>query len=416
MPKEIALTLPAPEGNTFVEGSRNVPAVSPDGNHIAFLAKSNRDDMLWVRSLSDREPKVIPNTNGAIRPFWSPDSREIAYFVNQGDQRGLWRVNISGAQPEFLAAGTESRGGSWNSGNTLLLALDPHRGLQAMSAAPNATPYDVTTVDVKGRESQHMWPQFLPDGERFIFFVMSSDDNVEGVYLGSLRGGRPKLLVKSHTSALHVGDSLIYSTNGRLFTQVLDTAAGRLTGTPVELNLDVDSTYDFLLVLGASENGTLVYRQPELRQLAWYNLAGNDLGRLGEPSRFRNPAISPDGSMVVAERYRLDRRELVKFDLQRGGEETLPLPRGPSFPVWAPDGRHLTFAAMPELYANIYMTDVLDPSRSELLVRSNKEKEPTGWSRDGRTLAYVVIENTNQVRNQDLWTSTADESTPGYAR
>ena len=43
--------------------------------------------------------------------------------------------------------------------------------------------------------------------------------------------------------------------------------------------------------------------------------------------------------MVVAERYRLDRRELVEFDLSRGGEETLPLPRGPSCPVWAPDGR-----------------------------------------------------------------------------
>ena len=87
--------------------------------------------------LSDREPKVIPNTNGAIRPFWSPDSREIAYFVNQGDQRGLWRVNISGAQPEFLAPGTESRGGSWNGANTLLLALDPHHGLQAMTASAN---------------------------------------------------------------------------------------------------------------------------------------------------------------------------------------------------------------------------------------------------------------------------------------
>jgi serine/threonine protein kinase len=411
-PTEIALTLPAPTGTTFVEGSRNVPAVSPDGNHIAFLAKSNRDDMLWVRSLYDPEPRVIPNTNGAIRPFWSTDSKEIAYFVNQGDKRGLWRVNISGAQPEFLAPGTESRGGSWNNANTLLLALDPHHGLQAMTAAANAALRFVTKVDPAGKESQHMWPQFLPDGDRFIFFVLSSDDNVEGVYLGSLAGGKPELLVRSHTSALHVGDSLIYSTNGRLFTQVLDTEAGRLIGTPVELNLKVDSTYDWLLVLAASENGTLVYRQPELRQLAWYTLSGNDLGPLGEPSRFRNPTISPDGTMVVAERYRLDRRELVKFDLSRGGEETLPLPRGPSCPVWAPDGRHLTFAAMPELYANIYMTDVLNPSRSEVIVRSNKEKEPTGWSPDGRTLAYVVIESAGQVRNQDLWMSTSHPQRP----
>src|SRR4029450_672482 len=103
--------------------------------------------MLWGDAAAPRQPRVIPNTRGAIRPFWSPDGQWIAYFVNQGEQRGLWRVNLSGAQPEFLAPGTESRGGSWNRGDTLLLALDPHRGLQAMAARPGAPTRFVTQVD-----------------------------------------------------------------------------------------------------------------------------------------------------------------------------------------------------------------------------------------------------------------------------
>jgi serine/threonine protein kinase len=179
-PEPIALTLPPPSGTAFVEGSRNVPAVSPDGKNIAFLANDARSDQLWVRALADPEPRAIPNTSGAIRPFWSPDGRWIAYFVNQGDQRGLWRVNTSGAQPEFLAPGTESRGGSWNREDTLLLALDPERGLQVMSARANAPLRFVTQVDTGAKEVQHMWPQFLPDGRRFIFFVLSGDDNVAG--------------------------------------------------------------------------------------------------------------------------------------------------------------------------------------------------------------------------------------------
>ena len=126
-------------------------------------------------------------------------ANEIAYFVNQGEQRGLWRVNISGAQPEFLAAGTESRGGSWNRDDTLLLALDPHQRPADDDGAARTRRCRFVTQRRRRRpkESQHMWPQFLPDGQRFIFFVLSSDDNVEGVYLGSLDGGRPKLLVKT---------------------------------------------------------------------------------------------------------------------------------------------------------------------------------------------------------------------------
>jgi serine/threonine protein kinase len=405
-PREpIALTLSAPAGATFVEGSRNVPAVSPNGKNIAFLAKDDEGDMLWVRSLSDTQPRVIPNTKGAVRPFWSPDGQWIAYFANQGERRGLWRVDMSGARPEFLAPGTESRGGSWNHDDTLLLALDPHRGLQAMAARPGATPRWVTDVDVQAREAQHMWPQFLPDGQHFIFFVLSGDDDVEGVYLGTLDGGKAKLLVKTHTSALHVGSSLIYTNNGQLFTQPLDVEAGALTGTPHALDLDVDSTYDWLLVLSASETGTLVYRRPELRQLVWYDRVGRELGTLGKASRFRNPVISPDGVFVVAERYLLDLRELVAFDLVRGTEEVLPLPKRPSCPVWAPDGR-LTFSAAPEIFSDIYATDVRSPRDWKRLVESPREKEPTGWSPDGRFLAYVVFETTEQGRQQDLWISS----------
>jgi serine/threonine protein kinase len=409
-PKSIALTLSAPIQTAFVEGSRNVPAVSPNGQNIAFLAKDAEGDKLWVRDLSTVQPRAIPHTNGAIRPFWSPDGQWIAYFVNQGEQRGLWRVNVSGAQPEFLASGTESRGGSWNRDDVLLLALDPQRGLQAMAARPGAQMRFVTHVETAAKEAQHMWPQFLPDGKHFIFFVLSADDNVEGVYLGSLDGERPKLLVKTHTSALHIGTSLLYTTNGRLFARRLDESTGQLTGAPRPVPLNVDSTYDWLLVLAASETGTLVYRQPELRQLMWYSMTGSELGPLGGPDRFRNPVISPDGAFVVTERYLLDGRDLLAFDLVHNTTEVLSVPKAPSCPTFARDGR-LAFAAMSGMFADIFVTDVRRSHAWQPLIQSAKEKEPTSWSADGRALAYVVFEITAEGRQQDLWIASLDPRT-----
>jgi eukaryotic-like serine/threonine-protein kinase len=407
-PLETELILPAPPDAAFAEGSRNVPAVSPDGAYIAVVAKSEdaNDEVLWLRELAKSTYRQIPNTEGAIRPFWSPDSQWIGYFVNEGERRGLWLVNVSGAQPQFLAAGTESRGASWNHAETLLLALDPNKGLEAMRAEANAEKRFVTRVEKERNEAQHMWPQFLPDGRRFIFFVLSKDPDVEGVYLGSLDQAGHKRLVGTQTSALPVGSSLIFINNKRAYVQTLDAAAGALTGPARALDLEIDSTYDSLLVLAASASDTLIYRKPELRQLAWYTMDGRYKESLGKPGGFRNPVVSPDGKLVAVERYHLDSRQLVLFDPLRG-EEPIPLGalKTPCCPAWMPDGR-LSFAALTDSFTDIYAIDLDRPSVLQPLVESDSDKEPTSWSRDGKHIAYVAFSKT-PTRHQDLWISSS---------
>ena len=50
-------------------------ALSPDGTQIAFVANRDRAPVLWVRSLDAIENRVLPGTEGASFPFWSPDGR-----------------------------------------------------------------------------------------------------------------------------------------------------------------------------------------------------------------------------------------------------------------------------------------------------------------------------------------------------
>ena len=56
-------------------------ALSPDGRRVAFVGDYQGQPTLWMRSLDTAEAKPLPGTQGARRPFWSPDSRSIGFFA-----------------------------------------------------------------------------------------------------------------------------------------------------------------------------------------------------------------------------------------------------------------------------------------------------------------------------------------------
>jgi serine/threonine-protein kinase len=57
-------------------------AVSPDGAHVVFVASDATGvSRLYLRSLSGVGVRPLPATEQASYPFWSPDSREIAFFT-----------------------------------------------------------------------------------------------------------------------------------------------------------------------------------------------------------------------------------------------------------------------------------------------------------------------------------------------
>ena len=57
-------------------------SMSPDGRYIAFVSDRDGRAMLWVRALNSANAQALAGTEGARRPFWSPDSRSIGLFMN----------------------------------------------------------------------------------------------------------------------------------------------------------------------------------------------------------------------------------------------------------------------------------------------------------------------------------------------
>jgi hypothetical protein len=74
-------------------------AISPDGRTLAFVATPAKGvKLLYVRPLESLEARALPGTEDAGIPFWSPDSKSLA-FVGGGK---LKRIEVAGGSPITL--------------------------------------------------------------------------------------------------------------------------------------------------------------------------------------------------------------------------------------------------------------------------------------------------------------------------
>src|SRR4029078_8312530 len=111
-------------------------------------------------------PEVLPGTEDGTFPFWSPDSRSIAFFAN-GQVK---RLNLDAGSALTLGEARGGRGGSWSPQGVILFSPGVRGGLQQVPAecgAPSpVAPHDGTPF------TSHRWPQFLPDGRHFLYLAV----------------------------------------------------------------------------------------------------------------------------------------------------------------------------------------------------------------------------------------------------
>ena len=157
-----------PPGTTIsVSESRTRIAVSPDGRRLAMVVAKDGRQQIWIRSLDSVTAEPLASTDGAISPFWSPDSRFVG-FVSQGD-RTLKKVEVTGGPARTICAAQADSVPTWGADGTILFTqfLD---GIYRVSA-DGGTPIRVTQIDKSKRELNHYWPQFLPGGRNFLYMA-----------------------------------------------------------------------------------------------------------------------------------------------------------------------------------------------------------------------------------------------------
>jgi Tol biopolymer transport system component len=369
-----------------------VPAAwSPDGRHLALVMREGGRTQLAVRTLDAVAPRVLPNTDGAALPFWSPDGEWIGFF-----QRGaLWRIAVATGGVELICRMRNFSGGSWGTAGEIVAA----------------NTWDLWRVPATGGTPKQLnagsgtfsFPSFLGDGRRFVVAHHTASPSTIDVM--SIDGEAPRTLVKGYDAEV-VGDSLVYQQDAGLFRQQFDVTTATLRGAPVRLDAGREAQGG-LTGFALSSDGTLVYQRQAVSELRWFDRTGREGDALPLHPSCRNPELSPDGSRVAVEcdapktssPGALRNRDVWTFDLARKTASRLMADEGrdESDPTWSPDGTRVVFASQdPKLPGTIlFSTNPSGGGTPERLFESPFFLWPTSWW-PGRYLVTYNERSTNE--------------------
>ena len=392
-----------PEGGRFVFGG-NVGgiALSPDGKVAAFVATVGGKTALWVRLLDSPNARLLPGTEGAEYPFWSPDSKTIAFFA----VGKLQRVDLAGGTPLAICdLPGLSLGGSWSEDGYII--ANTLSGLIRVPAT-GGTPSPLTAPDASRNEGAHRWPQVLPGG-RFLHEIQSGKAEASGIYARSLVKPAERVqLAATAGGAVYApgGDGknyLLWLRGGALVAQELDVHALKLLGEPRPVADPVGGAgVNGQINVAASANGLLLYSSTNaLSQLKWFDRAGKALGILGDPAQYEMFRLSPDGRRVAVSLLRQNGADLWLTDVERGVASRFSSRPGVNyFPVWSSDGRNIVFGSGMSVVSDLFRKEVNGAGMEELLRSNERVANAMDWSRDGRWVLYFEIAAGTQ---RDMW-------------
>jgi Tol biopolymer transport system component len=366
-------------------------AISPDGRRLVFVASGDGGPRLWQRPLDGVTAVPLEGTEGAEYPFWSPDSRAIGFFA----AGKLKRMDFSGGPPQLVADAPTGRGGAWSRDGMILFAPTNASGLVRVPAS-GGEPQPVTTLD-SPRHGSHRFPQFLPDGRRFLFFAQGGSQ--QGIYLGSLDGKATKRLTSANVPGTYVEPgALLFLQQNTLVVRSLDVAAGALTGDPVTVAERVGNDAGINLSgFSVSATGRLAYRTEgsERRQLTWFDRTGKLVDVAGEPdaNALVSSMLSPDGKRIGVTRTVQGNQDVWVRDDSRGGMTRLTSHQAiDNMPIWSPDGTRIAFSSNRDDTFDLFIKSSSGTGAEVPVLASRFSKIPTDWSLDGRFLLYQTAD------------------------
>ena len=391
----VRLSLGLPQGVTLQRNWHPFEqmAVSRDGEMLAFSATdASGQSSLWIRPLGSAEARRMDQTEGALLPFWSPDSQFIGFWAGGK----LKKIRRTGGLPEVICRVPEIAQGAWGTDGTILFAKAVNSPIfRVYHDGANAT--DATSL-LPGQVSQ-MWVQFLPDGKHFIYLARTSlttDDPQAKVYAQSLDGGAPIELLTSQSRAIAVPDYVLFAQRQNLFAQRMDWKRLRRIGEPLLLahNVAASPAYLGTSEFTASQNGVLIYGTAEgssFDQLNWYARDGSTIGGLDPVIDYQQFTLSPDGTHLALNSFHQHATgSLWLIDI--ASNTTTPLtndPHAQSDPVWSPDSRYVAFNLLPNGGTDppfLIQKIEIGNQQPELIYGDDQRHWVEEWSPDGRFL------------------------------
>jgi serine/threonine protein kinase len=403
---------PAPER---IPLSSSAPlAFSPNGVALAYAAADSAGVVhLWYRNLGDGPSRVLPGTDGASQPFFSPDGSKLGFFA-RGE---LKTISVTAGNPEVVASVTAPIGGTWGAGDTILFCPSPPAGILSVKAtgggpvrqvvgnpATNSTSADRTSFRLFSS------PTFLPDGHHFLYRRVTVQPGRlvdPGVFLGSVDD-------QTIRKVLSVSSNVAYSEPGfLLFIEGDSLVAQSFDSTQFEVSGDLRLVAEHVLVAGtgagafaASSNGRLGYLTAGGSSLSteWVDRTGRHITSVKGAEDLSSLALSPNELWIAGERLDRGTRtpQIWAYDLTRNVDARLTDGQSNSSPVWSADSSAVFYAALRGAERIIEAQPINGAPRPTVIARLQGDMPviPESVTRDGRFLSF---ERTDPRTREDVW-------------
>ena len=375
-------------------------ALSPNGRMLVMLQAGSG---LVVRSLDSNVVRPLAGTQLGRTPFWSPDSRTIAFFADNA----LKTVSASGGPTQILCNETGyGNGGTWSRHGVILFATD----IGSLKRVPAGGGACTDLIKAEPQTMRTSMPMFLPDGVHFLYGKGTNVPESSGVFVATFDDPKGRRLLTDPSSVEFVADSptssvghLLFVREGNLVAQSFDATSLQLSGQPFVVAEQVGFTSTRpQIAASASAVGTIAFLANgyPVRQLIWYDRSGKESGRAAVTGSLGGAvSLAPDGRSVGFIRSDGETpAESRLLDLERNQESRLLAPA--STVVWSPDSRRVAFAGVVDGTPGLYVR-AASGGLPELLLRGGDNRlAPSDWSRDGRYLTYTELDPKTRG---DLW-------------
>ena len=387
-------------------------ALSPDGSRAAWAACAADGCQLYLRPLDRLEATALRGTEGGTSPFFSPDGAWLGFFADGK----LKRIPLAGGNPLVVADVAEPLGAVWTAEGRIIYGSSLTGGLWQVSAS-GGTPQALTFPRQAEGEVRHGWPAVAPDGRTLFFSISTTVDQESPARLAvaTLPPWVPAPGTTSHittwTTPLEgvglarplAGDLMLVARGGELQVAAFDPVTRVIAGAPQTV-VQAVSTSDGQAQFAVSGTGSLLYvppgSAPESPRLVWEPTEGKNAAPPLPADISGLIALSPDGRRLAwtgpGDGPRTDVRVV---DIERGAVIRLTHDGVNTSPVWSPDGRRL-FVARRESAA--FQLASIDPDTGGIarLPSLPHHAFPASVSADGRTLAFIVVDESTK---RDVW-------------